>query len=89
MRKQISYTEPIPQFDKQGGRLPDSLERFAVIAGSQEEFDAHMTAITDPTRGITDVVVEEADVAGDEPPSVEELKAQIELLWERIRELEE
>ena len=72
MKKQISYTEPIPQFDDKGKRLADKFEKFIIVANNQEEFNAHMAAINDPTRGITDVVV------SDLPPTAEELKAQMD-----------
>ena len=57
MKKQITYTEPIPQFED--GVRTDIPTTFIVIANSQDEYDAYMAAITNPARGITDIVEED------------------------------
>jgi hypothetical protein len=72
MRKQIKYSEPIPQFNNKGKALKPKIEQFTVFSNNQSEYDAIMTAITDPERGITNII--ESDLF-DEPSGdpIEEL----------------
>ena len=62
MKKQITYIEQIPEFTD--GVWSDVPTEFTIIANNQVEYDAHMTAITNPARGITDIA--EEDLSEDE-----------------------
>ena len=62
MKKQITYTEPIPQFED--GVRTDVPTTFTVIANTHDEYDAHMAAITNPARRISDIA--EEDLPEDE-----------------------
>ena len=59
MRKQITYTEPIPQFDDNQNRLPDLIQTFVVIANNDDEYATDMAAFNDLARGITILGVED------------------------------
>jgi hypothetical protein len=60
MRKQISYYDPhYPELE-----VDENGQNMTVEANSQEEYDAHMAAITDLERGISNIT--EADLP-DEP----------------------
>ena len=60
MRKQITYTEPIPQFDAEQNRLPDLIQTFVIIADNDDEYAVDTAAFNDPARGIT--VLSEEDL---------------------------
>ena len=72
MRRQISYTEPIPQFDAFGNRT-DIPTRFTIIVNNDEEYALNMEIITNPARGITDIVVEDLPDDGPQQHSQQEM----------------
>jgi len=74
MRLQITYNEPIPQFDDDRNRT-DVMTEFTVIANNEEERQAHDTAIRNPDRGI--VIIEEWH---EIPPSIDDLIAKLETI---------
>ena len=78
MRKQITYTEPIPEFDAEGRRT-DVPTVFSIIANGEEEMEAVEASIRNPERGITKISKWSAV-----PPSAEDLIAQMEAIDLRL-----
>ncbi len=65
--RKITYFDPY--FDQTTHEYDYSRsQKYTVTARSQDEYDAHMAALSNPARGITDISVEEA------PPDIDDLK---------------